>query len=152
MLPPLLRTTDSAESINMIGQDVRVLLAAADTGGTHSLFYQIVPPGDGPPRHMHTREDETFIVLDGVLEFLVGTPPQTLRAGPGSCVYGPRGVPHTFRNPGPGNARILVLFNPGGFERFGRELEKLFPPGAPLDIPALTRLMEAHGMRVLTEP
>jgi len=39
-------------------------------------------------------------------------------ATPGSYVFKPRGVPHTFRNAGPGPARLIEILWPSGVERF----------------------------------
>jgi uncharacterized cupin superfamily protein len=49
-----------------------------------------IPPGEGPPLHVHTREDESAYVLEGDLRFklddeLFATPAGSfvpLRAGP----------------------------------------------------------------------
>ena len=70
-------------------------------------------PGCAAPLHIHHREDETFIVLEGEIEFTIGG--QKIDAGPGSIVFGPRGVPHSYVvRKGP--SRTLFLFTPGGFE------------------------------------
>jgi mannose-6-phosphate isomerase-like protein (cupin superfamily) len=148
---PVVRSSTDADSIHMIGQEVRVLLSASDTGGTHSLFELQCPPGDGPPPHIHSNEDETFIVLEGEVEFLIGAPEglRVHRVGPGGCAFGPRGVAHTFRNPTDRPARVLVLATPGGFERFGRDVAKAFPKGSAVDVPVLVGIMRRHGMTVL---
>ena len=43
-----------------------------DTGGAYALTDSMVPPGGGPPPHIHHCEDEAFWVLVGELEVLVG--------------------------------------------------------------------------------
>ena len=65
-----------------VAGDVYTLkLAGADTGGRCSLLEFVVPPGGGPPPHVHTREDEAFYVTAGELTFTVGGDmPQTLRS------------------------------------------------------------------------
>jgi hypothetical protein len=35
-------------------------------------------------------------------------------AKPGDCVFGPRGLPHTFAKIGEGEAKIILLFQPAG--------------------------------------
>jgi mannose-6-phosphate isomerase-like protein (cupin superfamily) len=51
----------------------------------------------GPP-HVHSREDQTSYVIEGQVDMLVGE--ETFRRPPGSYVFKPRGIPHTFWNPG----------------------------------------------------
>jgi quercetin dioxygenase-like cupin family protein len=57
----------------------------------------LVPPGGGPPPHTHSGEDETFYLLEGEIEFLLGE--ARITAGPGDFVNVPRGTVHCFRNP-----------------------------------------------------
>jgi len=65
------------------------------------------------PPHTHDHVD-TMLVLEGEVELLGGDAPR--RIGAGTIAAAPPGVPHGFRNPGPGRARILVLHAPdGGF-------------------------------------
>lgn len=71
-------------------------------------------PGVEPPMHVHRNEDEWYYLLDGDVSFHVGA--DTYRGGPGSFVFFPRAVPHTFTIESP-TARMLLLNAPGGFER-----------------------------------
>jgi quercetin dioxygenase-like cupin family protein len=86
------------------------------------LTEAIYAPGDvGPDPHVHHDHVDSFFVLEGELEWRVGPDlePHTGRAG--AFVSVPRDVLHTFRNPGPGEARFLNLHSPGlGFERYLR--------------------------------
>src|SRR5436190_18958068 len=73
-----------------------------------------IRPGEEPPLHVHSREDEWFYVLDGTALFYLGG--ETHAAEPGSFVSFPRGIPHTFTVTSK-SARLLLLNAPGGFER-----------------------------------
>ena len=42
-----------------------VKAGAAQTGGGFTLIEWSAPPGFGPPRHQHDREDEAFYLLGG---------------------------------------------------------------------------------------
>ena len=60
------------------------------TGGLLTVFENIVAPGDGPPRHTHANEDESWYVLEGRLRFELGG---ELRNAPqGAFVFVPTGV------------------------------------------------------------
>ena len=71
------------------------LVPAEVTAGKLSVFQATMPEGFSPPRHIHTREDEVFLVMEGEVCFDIDGELQL--AGPGASVYMPRGVPHTFR-------------------------------------------------------
>jgi mannose-6-phosphate isomerase-like protein (cupin superfamily) len=84
------------------------------TGGHYTLVEVLEPEGEGP-LHVHYREDEGFWVLEGELTFEVGE--ETIKAGPGSFVFGPKDVPHRFTVES-GPTRLLFILSPGGFEEF----------------------------------
>jgi quercetin dioxygenase-like cupin family protein len=73
-----------------------------------------IKPGEEPPMHVHSREDEWFYVLEGDATFHIGT--QTYPAPTGTFVSMPREIPHTFTVESD-SARFLMLNAPGGFER-----------------------------------
>ncbi len=72
----------------------------------------------GAPPHVHTRDDECFYVLDGSLTVRCGA--STGRAGPGSSVFLPRDIAHSWDVDGD-FARVLIIDVPGGFDEFLRE-------------------------------
>ena len=90
------------------------------TNGSLTLAEASVPPGGGPPPHIHPHTDESFFVLAGELEFLNGT--ETFLAGEGDFVFVPRGTRHRFRNVGTHVARLIFLFTPAAMEGFFREI------------------------------
>jgi len=48
------------------------MVTAQDSGGIISMFEFIIAPKQGPPLHVHHREDETYYVLTGEFLFEVG--------------------------------------------------------------------------------
>jgi mannose-6-phosphate isomerase-like protein (cupin superfamily) len=86
------------------------------------LTESIYQPGfRGPDPHVHHDHVDCFFVLDGQLEWRVGPSLEPHTGGAGTFVLVPVDVLHTFRNPGPGEARFLNLHAPGvGFERYLR--------------------------------
>lgn len=67
-------------------------------------------PWDGPPMHVHHDGDEAWHIIEGTLRFALGG--RVVDAPAGSTVYVPRGVPHTFGNPGPEASRYLIVLSP----------------------------------------
>jgi mannose-6-phosphate isomerase-like protein (cupin superfamily) len=70
------------------------------------LAYGTDETGAGPRLHVHPY-DETFIVIEGRARFFVGD--TTLDACAGEVVLGPAGVPHTFKNLGPGRLQTIDI-------------------------------------------
>jgi quercetin dioxygenase-like cupin family protein len=88
-----------------------------------SLLEGVVDPGEEVKAHLHRAHSDSFYVLEGELEFLIGG--RDVPAGAGSFVLSPPGVVHGFRNSSRGSARILNLHAPGGFVEYRRELAEL---------------------------
>lgn len=101
------------------GTTYRTLLSPEDTGGTMSIVHGVAGPLEGPPTHVHDAEDETFLVLSGVMDFDVDG--VRFRRGPMETAFVPRGTPHTFRT-GPEGATCVTVLTPGGFEGFFAEM------------------------------
>ena len=93
-----------------------VCLSGADTGGAYCLLEVGLAPGMGVPRHTHTREDESYFVLGGELEVIVGGKSFVLK--PGDSLVAPRDIPHQLRNSGDVENHYLLIFWPSGFEGF----------------------------------
>src|ERR671916_2335483 len=103
------------------------------TGDLYSIVEVLEPRGAQAPLHLHHKEDEAFYVLEGEMTFRIGE--ETIKARPGSFVFGPRNVPHTYTvDSGP--ARLLFLLSPAGFEGFIEDISKpakvlTLPPSEP---------------------
>lgn len=126
------------------GDLVTFKVVAEGTSGAYSLFEVGTNPGGGPPPHIHRHEDEIFCVLEGEHEVSIGG--RTIRAGAGSVVYGPRNVPHAYKNVGATPGRILGFVAPAGIEKFFEEVgeeatDKSFPP--PFGQEEIERLLAA---------
>jgi mannose-6-phosphate isomerase-like protein (cupin superfamily) len=92
------------------------------TGGQYTLVEILAPEGYPGVLHVHHQEDEGFWILEGELTVYVGD--QTLKAHPGSFLFGPKDVPHAFTvDSGP--ARLLFVLSPAGFEDLIREMGEL---------------------------
>ncbi len=71
--------------------------------------------------HRHDHHAETFYILDGSLDFHVDG--DWITAGPGSCLHIPPGVPHAcVLSPAHTSARMLMIFQPAGFDLYLEEL------------------------------
>ncbi len=105
-----------------LGVRYKTILTPAESGGEMSIVDSEAPAGSGPPRHVHEREDEVFIVLTGECEFWLEG--QTFRKGPGETAFIPRGREHTFRVVGDKPSRHLLILTPGGFEGFFADMAR----------------------------
>lgn len=99
-----------------------IRMSADETGGHFGLLEAEIPAGEGPPLHVHEREEEFFRVLSGRFLFVCGD--SASEVDEGGCVLLPRGIPHRFQNVGDTTGRLMVIVTPGGFEGYFGAVEK----------------------------
>ncbi len=121
---------------------VRKISAASD-GAFSVVEHPLEPRALAAPPHTHANVDEYSFVIEGEIGVLMGE--ETFGAAAGAYVLKPRGVAHTFWNPGPEPARVLEIISPAGFEEYFAELAEIIsstPPGEP---PDFARIAEVAG-------
>jgi quercetin dioxygenase-like cupin family protein len=126
-----------------LGGDLTHLVRGEHSNGALAALDVINRPGEGPPLHIHAREDETVYLLEGEFRWKLGD--ELSGGGPGSFIYIPRGVPHTWQIVGEGNGRMLVTFFPAGMEGFFDRLSSM----TEFDLDEFKSAAEAHGMEVV---
>lgn len=113
----------------LLGDTYTLKISGAQTGGAFSLLEAVVPPGGGPPPHIHYAEDETFIILEG--EIMFSTDAGTIAAPAGTVVHVPKGTKHSYATVGTAPVRMLFLYAPAGMEAMFDEIGTPAQPGVP---------------------
>jgi mannose-6-phosphate isomerase-like protein (cupin superfamily) len=126
----------------------------AETQGHFELIDQFLPPNYAAPRHIHRREDEAWWVLEGDATFFCGD--EEFEAAPGSFVFLPMGIEHTFKV-GPAGARLLTMAAPSGFADFVKEAGEpaaapTLPPPGPMDVERLAQIAATYGIEITGPP
>src|ERR687894_348436 len=117
------------EALWWFGLLATIKATSEQTGGQYTLVEILAPDGYGSVLHVHHFEDEGFYILEGEMTFYVGD--QTIKAQPGSFLFGPKDVPHAFTvDSGP--ARLLFVLSPAGFEGLVRDMGE---PARSLTVP-----------------
>ena len=148
---------DEGEALWFFGNVVTIKAGTPQTGGAFTLAEFINPPGFAPPLHRHRAEDEAFYILEGRAEFRCGD--DVINSGPGSFVYLPRGLPHTFLVSPDEPLHSLQITTPAQFERYARAVGERAPsrtlpppPDAPPDLARLSQIGEEFGVELLEPP
>jgi quercetin dioxygenase-like cupin family protein len=102
------------------GGIITIKATGEDTGGTYAMIEMLIPPQGGPPTHVHSREIESFYILEGSLSFWLSD--RKLTGSAGCLVIAPPGHAHAFKNEGDAPARVLLLITPAGLEEFFQEV------------------------------
>ena len=133
------------QSVWYSGWLLTFLATDEDTQGQFALMEQIARRGNVPPPHIHHREDETFYVIEGEMTFSIGD--RTIKATPGTMVFAPRDVAHSFTIDSD-QVRILVQLSPAGGEGFFKACS-VPAPSMTLPPPAETPYSEIQKMMAL---
>ena len=124
----------------------RVLAGGERTGGLVTIGDARVPPRTpGPGWHTHSREDEAIYVTSGLLTVEVGR--QHHQVGPGSLIWLPRGIPHTFANLTGEPVCAVGVITPSGLENMFAEIAAyLAALTGPPDPQTITAINAKYGV------
>lgn len=123
-------------------------VTSADSAGTCSIFQMNALARSGPFLHVHHREDEWYYVLSGEFLFKAGQEEHNFRYG--DSIWLPRGIPHVWANTARTESKLILVWQPGGFEKFFDEIGSV-----PMDKKSPERMgvvMAKYGMEMLGPP
>ena len=135
--------------LHAFGETMTIMLGGGRTGGRLSVAAALTPPGVGPPPHIHHREDELFLVLEGTISYLANDEWEIVR--PGGLVYVPRGSKHAYRNDGETPSRHWVITTPSGFEEFFADAAVVFAADGPPDMERVIQVCSKYGIDLLLD-
>jgi quercetin dioxygenase-like cupin family protein len=120
-----------------------VKVGAEDTNGAYTLMEDNLKPRFAPGLHRHDHHAETFYVLEGPIEFHVNG--EWIVAETGTCIHVPPGAPHAARLPDGSNCRMLMIYQPSGFEGYLAELATMTESDFA-DSDRMARLNASHDL------
>jgi quercetin dioxygenase-like cupin family protein len=135
------------------GHELAILLDAGITAGQLTVVEVHARRGDASPVHVHSLDDEAFLLLDGAMTVWVGD--QRRQLEPGGIAFLPRHLPHAVRYDIA--SRALILSTPAGpqesiFRAGGWDLSQPKPSGWQPPAEALRRAAQENGVSVIGPP
>ena len=149
---PIQRTPTEGRTIAVVGDVYRFLATGEETDGKYAMWEAIVPPGGGPPPHVHSREEEGFYILEGEVTFTVGD--KQIVATEGTFANMPVGSLHSFKNTTDKAARMIISVAPAGLEKMFFEvgqsvnLGETPPPPTKAEIERLLAVAPNYGVEI----
>ena len=130
-------TKNEGDYLAVAGSNYRIVISGEDTNGDYAIIEMLVPPGGGPPPHVHPKVQELFHVIEGELEFKSEEGHISVKAG--EFVRIPFNGPiHCFKNTSYKNAKITCTLVPAGLENLFREIGTPVPFGEFLPLTEAT--------------
>lgn len=92
-----------------------------DTSGDYDLMMAETPPKvQGPPPHLHNSFKESFLIIEGEMEFFVNGDTMVVKAG--ESVDIPPKTLHTFANKSDQPCKWINIHSPKGFRDFFEQM------------------------------
>ena len=122
-----------SKTLAMPGTVFNIRVSAAESNNSIVIADYVAIPGSEPPRHVHTLEDEVFIINEGTVTFFRGD--EIIHGIAGDIVFMPKNVPHHFKITSD-VVKGTLMATPADIEHFFRSLAAPFdgisiPPVVP---------------------
>ena len=135
------------------GGTMSILLDGNATGGQLLVARSSTTEGVASPYHLHTREDEVFMILSGTVRFWCADEESELSEG--GIVFLPRNVPHAYRVTS-AKADLLIICTPAGNEDLyryaGHDLATPRPGGFEITAERLAEAASLAGSVIVGPP
>ena len=112
------------------GGTIDVKLTAAQTDGCVGMWLWHARGGNTAPLHVHHREDERFLLIEGEARFVIGG--HAVDATAGDLVFLPRETPHAYLITSE-TAVLVGMVTPAGFESFFADVGSPVSDGSPTE-------------------
>jgi quercetin dioxygenase-like cupin family protein len=148
----VVRKPGEGDAVWMLDSLYEIRASSDETDGALTVMEMTLPAGMGPPPHVHDGHESVY-VLEGQLRYHIGG--ETYEGGPGTFFHVQPGVEENFESAGPQPVRLLVVYTPGGMDKFFAEAgepaerRELPPPSqSPPDLEHLAAVAEKHGLEL----
>jgi len=137
-----------------LDQTVTIYAESEQTGGIYGLLVGEVPKHSGPPPHVHSHEDEAFLITTGHLHAWCGD--KFFDLPKNTFGFLPKGHVHWFQAVSDEPTTIVTVVSPGGHEEMFRRIasgtaqhiDELPPPLKDWPVEKVIREAAAVGVRV----
>ncbi len=146
---PFVMISEEGKSLWLGGLGVVYKVLPEDTDGALAVVEHPIEAGRLVRPHTHTSEDEISYIVQGRVGVRIGEIESV--AGPGTWVFKPRGVQHTFWNAGPDRARLIEIITPGAFAHYFEELAGILNTSASHNDERLVELRRSYGLSFSSE-
>jgi quercetin dioxygenase-like cupin family protein len=136
---------DEAETLNVLGVELRFVCGGDMTGKAFSLMENVIPKDAGPPPHFHEWA-EAYYVTQGAVAFEIAGQQTVLNAG--DFAYAPGGTVHAFRGASDEPAHMLIFDSPAHAEGFFKEVDRV-TRDAPQNLAQVPAIGAQHGINFM---
>jgi len=153
----IIKARGEGRALWLLGSLFDIKVTGEESGGKCTIVELTVGPKQmGAPPHVHSGEEVAYVV-DGTVKYRVGD--KTFDAGPGTTIYITPGDWEWFENVTDKPARLLIVYTPGGMDKFFNEVaepararEVPPAPSGPPDLDKLVAAATKYGLQIKPPP
>ncbi|MGN6615158.1 MAG: cupin domain-containing protein [Candidatus Nitrosocosmicus sp.] len=107
------------------GIEYKIFLSGEDTQEKYSLVEMLFPTEEEKeiPLHRHSKETVIISIIEGTFQFKYGE--QNIEGKEEMVFKFEKNIPHSYKKIGKNRGRLVLLFIPGGFENFFKDIGDL---------------------------
>lgn len=136
----------TGQTLQVLSDRVCIKLKSAASPNRMAAMTVDVPPGGGVPPHTHTKEQESYFMLEGTMVMQLGS--QELTIEPGDFVHVPAGTVHGYKNDSDRCVRFLAWSIGGAIDEFFTEMAEKVRV-LPDDLPKMPAILEKYGIQMV---
>jgi quercetin dioxygenase-like cupin family protein len=104
------------------GIEHKILLSGKDSQEKYSLVEMLFPADEEKeiPLHRHSKETVIISIIEGTFQFKYGE--ENLEGSQEMVFKFEKNIPHSYKKIGKNKGRLVLLFIPGGFENFFKDI------------------------------
>ena len=126
------------------GEHFLIRIPGSETNNSYSVTEFLSSPGSSTPIHLHEKEDEYLLVVEGMVRVLYGD--KTFDATAETMVSLLRGIQHAWGNPSDTPVRVIMTAVPGGCEEALRVIAATSRDELDLEALAKKILCQEYGV------
>ena len=117
----MVKSVAKAEKYKFGSDTIALLLEGENTSGQYTLTQDSFGKGFKVKKHSHSKNAESFYILEGKVQFIVDK--KEIQLTEGMVIYIPPGSDHSLL--ALTDSKMLMIYSPSGFEDKLRKLERV---------------------------
>ncbi|OLP15787.1 hypothetical protein BST81_24550 [Leptolyngbya sp. 'hensonii'] len=144
----LILKREEGQRVQVLSDRVCIKLKSAHSFNSMTVATVDVPPNGYVPPHTHTKEEESFYMLEGSMVMYLNGEEFTIE--PGDFVHVPAKTPHGYKNNSNQAVKFLAWTIGGAIDEFFIEMSDKVRD-LPDDLSKISAILEKHGIQ-MNEP
>lgn len=138
--------SQEGQHLQVLSDRLCIKLKSDDSPNRMAVMTVEVPPTGFVPPHTHAKEEECYLMLEGIMVMQLGSEELTIE--PNDFVHVPVGTIHGYRNDSDRPIRFLAWSVGGAIDEFFTEMSEEIRE-MPDDLPKMPAILAKYGVQMV---